>query len=81
MIDALVGPADIALDLAGIGRRLVGGPQSFATPPRRHFEGSTKRLVHIPARAVRFWWNRFVTMFAVETRKRRVDHWLYYNWR
>jgi hypothetical protein len=33
MIYALAAPADVALDLAGMSRRLVGGLQPFFTPP------------------------------------------------
>jgi putative transposase len=34
-----------------------------------------ERGINICHETVRFWWNRFGTMFAVETRKRRVDQW------
>jgi putative transposase len=40
-----------------------------------------ERGIDICHETVRFWWNRFGSMFAAEIRKRRVDHRSYSNWR
>jgi putative transposase len=40
-----------------------------------------ERGIDICHETVRLWWNRFGPMFAAETRKRRVHHRLYSNWR
>ena len=40
-----------------------------------------ERGIDICHETVRFWWNRFGLMFAVEIRKRRVVHHSYSNWR
>jgi len=40
-----------------------------------------ERGIDICHETVRLWWNRFGPMFAVEIRKRRVDHRSYSNWR
>ena len=40
-----------------------------------------ERGIDISHETVRFWWNRFGPLFALEIRKRRVHHRLYSNWR
>ena len=40
-----------------------------------------ERGIDICHETVRFWWNRFGPMFAAETRKRRIHHGSYSNWR
>lgn len=40
-----------------------------------------ERGIDICHETLRFWWNRFGPMFAAETRKRRVRHHSYSNWR
>ena len=40
-----------------------------------------ERGIDISHETVRFWWNRFGPLFALENRKRRVHHRLYSNWR
>jgi putative transposase len=40
-----------------------------------------ERRIDICHETVRFWWNRFGPMFAVEIRKRRIDRRSYSRWR
>ena len=40
-----------------------------------------ERGIDVSHETVRFWWNRFGLLFALEIRKRRVHHRLYSNWR
>jgi putative transposase len=40
-----------------------------------------ERGIDICHETVRFWWNRFSSMFAAEIRKRRVHHRSHSNWR
>ncbi|MEW5703579.1 MAG: DDE-type integrase/transposase/recombinase [Pseudomonadota bacterium] len=40
-----------------------------------------ERGIDICHETARFWWNRFVPMFAAEIRERRVQHHSYSNWR
>lgn len=40
-----------------------------------------ERGIDVSHETVRFWWNRFGPLFALEIRKRRVHHRLYSNWR
>ena len=40
-----------------------------------------ERGIDICHETVRFWWNRFGSMFAAEIRKRRIHHGSYSNWR
>ena len=40
-----------------------------------------ERGIDICHETVRFWWNRFGSMFAAEIRKKRIHHRLYSNWR
>ncbi len=40
-----------------------------------------ERGIDVCHETVRFWWNRFGSMFAAEIRKRRVQHRSYSNWR
>jgi putative transposase len=40
-----------------------------------------ERGIDICHETVRFWWNRFGLIFAAETRKRRIHHRSYSQWR
>ena len=40
-----------------------------------------ERGIDICHETVRFWWNRFGSLFAADIRKRRVDYRSYSNWR
>ena len=40
-----------------------------------------ERGINIGHETVRFWWNRFGSMFAAEFRKRRIQQRLFSSWR
>jgi transposase-like protein len=40
----------------------------------RHSANAAERGIDISHETVRFWWNRFGSMFAAEIRRRRVAH-------
>ena len=40
-----------------------------------------ERGIDVSHETLRFWWNRFGPLFALEIRKRRVHHRLYSSWR
>ena len=40
----------------------------------RHSANAAERGIDITHETVRFWWNRFGSMFAAEIRRRRVAH-------